>query len=108
MRDTFTKKEFSKYSSYMGMLVSLVPALAPLVGGIIQQIYDYRANFVIMLLYGVLNLLLIVYKLPETQQEVYSYKFLELVKNYKAVILNYSFIINAICSGCAFGAVIIY
>ena len=66
MADVFSGKQLAHLSSYNSIVWSSVPIIAPFIGGILQQHFNWRANFAFILLYGVITLLLIWRYLPET------------------------------------------
>ncbi|GAA4898783.1 multidrug effflux MFS transporter [Ferrimonas pelagia] len=69
VRDTFPKERLTALYSYLNGVICIIPALAPLLGGVLTEFWDWRANFVFMAGYGLLAGVLILRGLPETRPE---------------------------------------
>lgn len=97
MRDSFTGNRLSKASSHMAMAWSLVPILAPVLGGVIERQGGWRCNFGFLMLFSLIFLLFILFTFPETH-EVTNQK-LDLKKactDYGSLFANYKFSLNMI------------
>ncbi|MBY0544151.1 MAG: MFS transporter, partial [Gammaproteobacteria bacterium] len=68
MRDVFTGKQLAKAGSYLGMIFAIVPPLAPITGGYIQEYIGWRANFILLLILALIITPIIALMLPETLQ----------------------------------------
>ena len=64
--DCYQGKRLSKVTSYMSMGWSLMPILAPGIGGFLQQAFGWQANFVVMAIYIVVAAVLAYMWIPET------------------------------------------
>ncbi|WP_394202530.1 multidrug effflux MFS transporter [Shewanella waksmanii] len=69
VRDCFTPKEGARYYSYLNGVICVIPALAPTLGGLLALQFGWRSTFVFMMLYAVIIMILIGYRLPETRPE---------------------------------------
>jgi DHA1 family bicyclomycin/chloramphenicol resistance-like MFS transporter len=67
VRDRFGAERSGHMISYLNGAICFVPALAPLLGSWLTQVFDWRANFTFMLGYAVLGLVLVIVFLPETR-----------------------------------------
>ena len=64
--DTFSGDRLLQVSTYSSLIWSLVPIIAPFIGGLLQQYVNWQANFIMMLAYGILGYLVLLCYLPET------------------------------------------
>ena len=67
VRDSFTSKEGARYYSYLNGVICVIPALAPTLGGLLALQFGWRSTFVFMMLYAVVIMFIIGFKLPETR-----------------------------------------
>lgn len=69
VRDVLSGQAAAKASAQVAMVVAIAPMLAPIFGGYVQQVFGWRANFVIVVLVTLLLLLLSMLRLVETLPE---------------------------------------
>ncbi|MBY5992569.1 multidrug effflux MFS transporter [Ferrimonas balearica] len=67
VRDSYGPERAGTYYSYLNGVICVVPALAPLLGGVLTQWWDWRANFQFMALYALVAGALVAWRLPETR-----------------------------------------
>lgn len=68
LRDRFEPQQSARAMSYVGMGMALSPAIGPIVGGVLQDIWGWRAAFVAQLLVGCAFMAWIYWQLPETNR----------------------------------------
>ena len=66
VRDLYEGPRAGRELSRMGTVMGIVPALAPIVGGVIETHYGWRFSFTAMLIFGVLLGIVVIFGLPET------------------------------------------
>lgn len=66
VRDLFEAERAARTLSFMGALMGAVPAVAPILGAVIQTTFGWRANFGAVAMIGVLILIVVAFCLPET------------------------------------------
>jgi DHA1 family bicyclomycin/chloramphenicol resistance-like MFS transporter len=66
VRDLYSGARAGRELSLMGMVMALAPVLAPVIGGVLQTLFGWRANFVALTASGLLIVLAIWLLLPET------------------------------------------
>lgn len=69
-RDVFEKEQLSKVFSWMGMLFAVSFAVAPIIGGYLQTAWGWRASFIFVAIYMLLMLILAIFYLHETNQNL--------------------------------------
>jgi DHA1 family bicyclomycin/chloramphenicol resistance-like MFS transporter len=66
VRDLYAGARAGRELSLMGAIMALAPILAPLVGGMLQTVFGWRANFVVTLCVGLVATAVVWRFLPET------------------------------------------
>ncbi|HEX4045620.1 MAG TPA: multidrug effflux MFS transporter [Gammaproteobacteria bacterium] len=109
-RDLLSGSHLAKMGSYLGMILVLVTATAPTLGGYIQYYFDWRAVFVFLLIYSSLIWLLTWKILPETNTQLnpHATKLNVILHNYRILITNKTFIGYTLCASCAYAGIIAY
>ncbi|MGQ4001495.1 MFS transporter [Francisellaceae bacterium CB299] len=106
MSDVFSHgPSLARASLVIGSVVSFTPPLAPITGGFIQEYIGWRGNFGIHLVLAGITILLIVKYLHLESIPKHTDNIL---KSYKNILKNKSFILNAICGGLGLGLVFIF
>ena len=90
--DLYSGEEFTKQISYITMLMPLIMALAPTVGGYLQEIFNWQAVFLFLLGYLIL-ILVSMPILPESLQQANSTKMQKIIPAYKSIITNKKFLL---------------
>ncbi len=71
------------------ILLTLAPAIAPILGGLLGQYYGYRGIFLFLFVIAAGLLILIAYVLPNDDRKEAQGKTNSFIKNYMAVFSNY-------------------
>ncbi len=66
VRDVFGAAGAARVFSYLSAAVALAPAIAPILGGGIAELWGWRACFLVLTVYGALGLAACFFLLPET------------------------------------------
>jgi MFS family permease len=79
---------------------------APLVGGYLQEIFNWQASFVFMIIYAIFSILLAVLLLDESHKikDIHKFSVINIFKNYSILITNRIFIGYTLCSFLGFGS----
>jgi len=85
-------------------------AAAPIIGAWISEAFDWRANFVAILILGIISFAAILLIIEETLQEDKRKKFniKEILKNYGRVLKSFPFIMYSIMAIFSFTTTIVY
>lgn len=70
VRDLFTDRYLSTIGSYVGIVSTFLLVASPLWGGFIQEHFGWRANFLFILIIGLVFWGIIVLFLPETNKNL--------------------------------------
>lgn len=108
VRDKLSGEDAARAYSFLNGALNIVPALAPLLGGLLAQHWGWRAPFWFLCGYGVSVGMIILLWLPETRpQDTARTKLLPIV-NYFAILRQSRFILFALANAGALGMVITY
>jgi DHA1 family bicyclomycin/chloramphenicol resistance-like MFS transporter len=66
VRDLYEGPAAARQLARMGMIMGVVPAVAPIAGGVLEALVGWRANFVATLAFGLVMLAIALGRLPET------------------------------------------
>lgn len=94
VRDLYEGADAGEMLARMAAIMGLVPALAPMLGGVVQDIHGWKANFVAMGAFGVVLLFLVMTRLPETLPPSLrqSASPLTILRNYRRLIANLGYL----------------
>lgn len=108
LRDLYHHTELAVHSSQLALFVSLTPAVAPFIGGSLQHLFGFRANFIFMLLYGLIVLILLLTCFKETNHHKdHTLTAKKAVMHYRTLLKNHLFMVYVIITGIAFSAIIL-
>lgn len=98
IRDSYQGKKLTQVLSYIGMGLAFVPAIAPVIGGYIQQYGGWQCEFLCMFLYAIILLPISVYNIPETNTYKFQFKktIKEVVVDFHKMLLDPVFLINVL------------
>jgi Bcr/CflA subfamily drug resistance transporter len=108
-RDSFAAHERGKAFSSISIAMSFSPALGPIIGGYLDQLFRWRSVFIFLMLLGLSVLLSVMFRLPETRIENTSSNQPTLSFFQRALailtdkrILSFAFLVGG-CNGIIFG-----
>lgn len=109
-RDVFQGARLSQIGSYMGMMFGLIPAIAPTIGGYVQEAYGWRANFEILLLLIIAVFVWVLFVVPETNKNrsAHATRPKILLKTYWSLISQKGFIVYPIIACFSMSCFMIY
>jgi len=94
----------------MGMIFGIVPAIAPTIGGYIQEAFGWRANFELLLLLIATVFAWVLFIVPETSKtrSRHATRPKILIKTYWSLISHKRFIVYPIIAGLSFSCFMVY
>lgn len=90
VRDVYPRDQAAKVMSYMASAMALAPFIAPMIGGWVHTMFGWRANFVLLCLFG-LTLLIGTWRwLKETNhhRDPHALSPLGMVSNYRTLLAD--------------------
>lgn len=108
--DCFKGADFSKAWSYTTTTLVITLIIAPVLGGVMQDVYGWRSNFLLAALFVALVFFIVWRYLPETHRQVArsSLKLRTVLQNYWQILTSRAFILCTLCYTLAFSGLIIY
>ncbi len=108
--DIFGPSRATRIISYMTIVTPLAPAIAPIIGGLLQDFFDWRSVFVTLIAIGVV--LLVGYRalLPETNRsrDRSALGALQMGRNYRALLSSRIFFAYALMGGLMFSGQLVF
>lgn len=105
VRDLHPPAQAASMIGYVTMGMALAPMLSPMLGGALEELFDWRANFAAMTLFGAITLALVWTDLGETNIQV-STSLIEQTRAYPELLRSLRFwgyaLTNAFTSGAFF------
>jgi DHA1 family bicyclomycin/chloramphenicol resistance-like MFS transporter len=110
VRDLYDGAAAQKVMSMVSLFFGVAPAIAPIVGGIVFSLADWRAVFWFLALYGALLWWLCLRVLPETHPPVRrtSFRPRPLFEVYRTIGTDLRFVLLVLITGFNFGATFLY
>src|SRR5262249_13484998 len=96
VRDVYSGVQAARELSLMGSISATAPIVAPMLGGVLQAGFGWRANFICMSVGGLIALLVAARLLPETlhhDTRARSLSFFSMMRGYGAVARHARFLI---------------
>lgn len=108
--DVYSDKELVKMASYVAMAIPLVLMVAPVLGGYIQEYFDWRANFIFLLVYLLILTILVYFYFPETNKHAGQHLLhpKTIFNHYKTLLTSPLFLGYTFCFAAAIAGVIAY
>ncbi|EPL9570357.1 multidrug effflux MFS transporter [Providencia rettgeri] len=108
VRDRMNGTEAARAFGFLNGTLNIVPALAPLLGGLLAEAWGWRAPFWFLALYAVIIMVLVAVFLPETRPANLPKVKVIPVETYCRVLGNRQFIIFALVNAGTMGMALTY
>jgi DHA1 family bicyclomycin/chloramphenicol resistance-like MFS transporter len=105
VRDLHEGVAVARELSRMAAVMALAPLVAPLLGGVLQTYFGWRANFVVLVGFGVISAVLVWLLLPESlhKRAPGPLSFGSILRAYPAFLVHRGFLAHSGILACAFG-----
>lgn len=108
VRDIYGGEKAAKVMAYIGMAFAISPAVTPAIGGFLQVTLGWRANFVFLTLFGLVMLVIVVRRLPETYRPEIPPSLAVMAANYKLLLTSRAVLGYCGCLSFLFGGMMAY
>ena len=108
VRDSFSPRDSARIYSYLNGALNIIPALAPVLGGVLLSIYGWRSSFVCLAVFSLLVFAVTFKWLPETRPATTHAQLGGLLQRYAAIVKNRQFALYALCALGAMSVVLNY
>jgi len=97
VRDLYAGTRAGRELSLMGSIMALAPIVAPLVGGVLQTAFGWRANFFVALVVGLAATIIVWRTLPETlhRRAAEPISVVGMARVYRGIVANCCFVAYA-------------
>ena len=107
--DLFEKEQAAKVMATIFPIVGMSPAIAPVIGGYLSQLFGWRAAFSFTFGFGIVSLLMVLFFLRETRKpQLVALGMLGNFRNYTLLVRNPLFWGYALTVCCAYAAYFSY
>jgi len=110
VRDIYDSRGAQRVMAYVLMLFALAPAIAPVIGGWLHQLFGWRSVFYFLFLYGSIMFVFSAVTFKETLHESKQQSFhpLHVLSIYIRTLLHLRFLAIVIALGTSFGGLFVY
>lgn len=109
VRDRFTPTQGARLYSYLNGALCIIPALAPVIGGVLAVLLGWRSNFAFMALFALILAGLAWWRFAETRPvDMYPPRPLYHWRRYRDVLVTPRFARYAVTAGVCMAAILIY
>ena len=108
LRDIFRGKEYVKNASRLASAFAVSPVIFPLLGGYIQSLLGWQANFIFMLILSVIALFCWYFQFKENHCCQKTFRLTHIVEDYIDVAKSTIFWKNALCGGLIYSGEVIF
>ncbi|MEQ4923857.1 multidrug effflux MFS transporter [Proteus hauseri] len=108
VRDCFNGNDSARVFGFLNGTLNIIPALAPLLGGLLAEYWGWRAPFGFLIFYSVFVLILIARFLPETKPENIAQSQQKLGKIYLEILCSKRFLTFALVNAGTMGMALTY
>lgn len=110
VRDLFAQNEIAQVFSTLMLVMGLAPILAPLIGGYLLRWFDWDMIFWVLSGCGLLCLLLVIFRLPETHRPAVkpSLRLGVVLRGYAQLLRDRPYLGFTLCGGFSLGGMFAY
>ena len=105
VRDIYDGVRVGRELSRMAAIMALAPLVAPLIGGVLQTLFGWRSNFVVLLGAGAIAMSMVWFLLPETlrMRAPEPVSIPSTLRSYRRFLSNHSFVVHLGIVTCCMG-----
>jgi len=109
IKDLYNEKQQVKALAFLGMVIAIVPALAPILGGYLHVAFGWKSNFYVIAFMALLSAAVVYKYLPEsTQPDPHATRIGRVLRAYKQLLHNAEFVSHTLLLGVGLGLVFVF
>ncbi len=108
VRDIYGRDQVAKVMAYIGMAFAVSPAITPIIGGILQVHFGWRANFLFLTLFGAVMLAIVAFRLGETYRPEAGLGWAGMLRNYRLLLAHRGVMGYSISAACVFAGLMVF
>lgn len=104
VRDMFDREEFSRIMSFITLIISVAPLIAPMLGGHFAIWFGWRSIFWFLAIFAIIVVVMVVWKIPETlaAEHRQSLHLRSILRNYFKLLCSLKAFGLMFCGACSF------
>lgn len=103
VRDVYGREGAARMLAYIGAAMALAPAVGPMIGGYLTVWFGWRANFVLIAVYGLVTLAGLAALLAETNPHLGEVRSLaQMLRNYVSFLRSRTYVGYVLCNSATF------
>lgn len=106
--DLFHGNEYYKMITYMTMIWSIGPVIAPAIGGYLQHYLGWQYNFYFLGVYSLISLILNTIYLPDTSPHHHPFQLMAILKRYRGILTHPIFLISLLMNTLLYSICILF
>lgn len=106
--DIYENNEPVKLIGKLNATIAIGMATAIILGSYLTHLIGWKANYILLVIFSIISILLLVFALPETKKQLTPFNLATVVWNYRALITQPKFIIACLVPSLLYAAYIAY
>lgn len=109
IKDLFNEKQQMKALALLGMVIAIVPAIAPILGGYLHVAFGWESNFLVIAAMAVVAALVVYFYLPEsTAPDRQALNLKRVLGAYGGLLRNADFLSHTLVLGASLGLIFVF
>jgi len=109
IKDLFNEKQQMKALALLGMVIAIVPAIAPILGGYLHVAFGWESNFLFIAGMALVAAIAVYHYLPEsTEPDLKALNVRRVVSAYGRLLKNADFLSHTLVLGVALGLIFVF
>lgn len=110
VRDMFKAEDFARTMSFITLVMTIAPLAAPMIGGYVSVLLGWRAVFGFLVIYSIIMMVAIYYKIPETlkKENRQPFHLRTSLRNYASLLRNKQAIGLVMCGAFSFSGMFVF
>ncbi len=110
IRDVYSPQDAHRAMSQVMMLFAIAPAIAPVIGGWLHDLFGWHSIFYFLALYTCMVFLLVLFHIPETLEPAHRQSFhpVNVARVYGKTLTHHRFLSLTFIVACYFGGLFLY
>jgi len=109
IKDLYDEKQQVKALAFLGMVIAIVPAIAPILGGYLHVAFGWESNFLVIAVMAIMAAAVVYTRLPESAiPDPQALKPTRIISGYITLLRNADFLAHTLILGMALGLIFVF